>query len=372
MCLGLTMWLTGAFASEYIVYIGTYTGGESKGIYAYKFDATLGMLTAIGLVAETSNPSFLAVSPSQKFLYAANEVDKADGHPGGAVTAFAVDPKTGKLTLLNRVSTGGSGPCHVSVDATGKCVMAANYGSGSVAAFQVQPDGSLSQSSAFAKHSGSSVDKERQGGPHAHFIAPSPDNRYALVADLGLDQVLMYRLDPRKGTLEGNGPSFVKVKPGSGPRHLAFHPNGRYAYVINEMTSTITALTYDPSRAAMQEFQTVSTLPSGFNGVNSTAEIAVHPSGKFLYGSNRGHDSIAVFAIDPVKGTLTLVEHESTQGKTPRNFAIDPTGHWLFAANQDSNNIVLFRIDPNTGKLTPSGEKTSVASPVCVTFVAIK
>ncbi len=351
-------------AKDYLVYIGTYTRGKSKGIYAYRFTPATGNLAEIGLVAETSNPSFLNVHPTRPLLYAVGE-DR-----GGTVSAFTIDRKTGRLTSLNQVSSKGGGPCYVTVDRSGRVVLIANYNTGSVAAFPIRPDGSLAEASAFVQHEGSSVDPRRQRGPHAHSINLSPDNRFAIAADLGLDELLVYRFDPAKGSLEPNNPPFTKVKPGAGPRHFTFHPSGKFAYVINEMHLTVTAFTWDAQAGVLKEIQTISTLPADYPGGagNSTAEVQVHPSGRFLYGSNRGHNTIAVFTIDQSKGTLTHIDNTPTQGKTPRNFGIDPTGGYLFAANQDTDNIVVFRIDPKTGKLAPAGKVLEVGSPVCVKF----
>ncbi len=354
---------------EYIVYIGTYTGQKSKGIYAYRFDGATGRLVSLGLVAETTNPSFLAVHPNRRFLYAVSEIANYEGQKSGAVSAFALDPRTGKLTFLNQVSSRGADPCYLVVDKTGKHVLVANYSGGSVAAFPVRADGRLGEASALVQHAGGSVNPERQQGPHAHSINLSPDNRFVIAADLGLDQLLVYRFDPTKGSLAADSPAFAKVNPGAGPRHFAFHPSGRFAYVINEMQSTVSAFAYDAAGGVLHALQTISTLPKDFAGKNDTAEVQVHPTGKFLYGSNRGHDSIAVFAIDAEKGTLTPVEYVATRGKTPRNFGIDPTGSFLFAANQDSDNIVVFRINPDSGRLTPTGQVVEVPSPVCVKFV---
>jgi 6-phosphogluconolactonase len=358
-----------ASAADYFVYIGTYTnGGASKGIYAYRFSPTDGKVTKIGLVAETTDPSFLAIHPSGQYLYSVSELE---GQPSGGVSAFRIDPQSAKLTPLNTVSSKGSGPCHVLVDKTGKCVLVANYGSGSVAAFPVKQDGSLGEATAAIQHSGSSVDKERQEGPHAHSVNLPADNRFMLAADLGLDEVLIYKFDAAKGSLAPNDPPYGKVKPGSGPRHFAFHPGGKYAYVISEMASTVTAFHWDGKRGALTEFQSVSTLPADFKGKSTTAEIAVDKKGRFLYGSNRGHDSIAVFSIAR-DGKLTPVVQTLTQGKTPRNFALDPTGAYLFAANQDSNNIVLFHVDAKTGRLTAAGQTMEVGAPVCVVFAPAK
>jgi 6-phosphogluconolactonase len=364
--------VSAAGKGEFFVYIGTYTGKGSQGIYGWRLDAGSGKLAPLGLVAETVNPSFLAVHPNRRFLYAVSEISGSGGERGGAVAAFSIDRQSGKLTFLNRVSSKGAGPCYVTVDQTGKTVLVANYGGGSVAALPVKADGSLEEASAHIQHTGSSgVNPKRQRAPYAHSINVSPDNRFALAADLGLDQVLVYRLDAAKGTLTPNDPPFVRTDPGGGPRHFAFHPKGRFAYVINELTSSLSAFSWDPARGVLKPLQTVSTLPKDFQGDNTCAEVQAHPNGRFVYGSNRGHDSIAVFSVDAGKGTLTPVEHVSTQGRTPRNFTIDPTGGWLFAANQASGNVVLFRIDQKTGRLTPAGQTLEVSMPVCVRFVAL-
>jgi 6-phosphogluconolactonase len=351
------------------IYIGTYTSGKSKGIYSAQFDTASGKLGALELAAETKNPSFLALHPNGRFLYAVSEMDNTGGKPGGAVAAFTVDAKTGKLTPLNQQSSGGGGPCHLAVDKTGKCLLVANYGTGSIAALPIGNDGSLGERATTIQHEGSSVDKGRQEGPHAHYITTDPANRLALVCDLGLDKVLVYKLSPDTAKLVANEPAFASVAPGAGPRHLVFHPDGRAVYVINEMALTMTALSYD-SRGNMKELQTISTLPADFNGKGSCAEVEVHPSGKFLYGSNRGHDSIAVFAIDANTHKLTLVEHQPTRGKTPRHFAIDPTGKWLLAENQNSDSVVVFKIDSATGRLSPTGQTVEVGAPVCIVFAS--
>jgi 6-phosphogluconolactonase len=355
--------LPAAFAqADRIAYIGTYTRGGSKGIYEYRFQPSSGKLTELGLAAETSNPSFLAVHPNGRFLYAANE------NREGTVTAFSIDPASGKLTQLNQVSSKGSGPCHVALDKSGKWLFVANYNNGSIAAYPVGADGKLGEASAAVQHSGSSVNPQRQRGPHAHSVNVSPDGKFLLVTDLGLDEILTYRIDPAKGTLTPADPPYTKVTGGSGPRHFAFHPKGKFAYVCNEMVSKVTAFSYNAAKGSLSELETVSMLPQDFSGNNSAAEILVHPNGRFLYVSNRGHDSIVVFSIDQNKGTLTPVDWTPTQGKTPRNFAIDPTGGYLFAANQDSGNIAVFRIDTKTGKLTATGENLQVPFPVCVVF----
>lgn len=357
-------------AGKDLVYIGTYTDHGSKGIYVYRFDAATGQVTTLGLAAESPQPSFLTVDPTEHFLYAVNELDTYKAQHTGAVNAFSIDAATGKLSLLNEVSSRDAGPAHIALDQTGKYALVSNYTLGSVAVFPVSQDGRLGDFTDFVRHKGSSVNVERQEGPHAHAVAFSPDNRFALVADLGLDQILVYPFDAAAGTL-GHEPHITKTHPGAGPRHLVFDPTGKFVYVINEMQSTVVSYSYDAARGELHELKTISTLPDKFAGSNDAAEIAVHPSGKFLYASNRGHDSIAVFSVDSVKGALTRVEFVSTKGKTPRNFAIDPTGAWLFVANQASDNVVVFRIDGKTGHLTPTGQALSVASPACVKFVPL-
>lgn len=359
-----------AAAGKDLVYIGTYTDHGSKGIYVYRFDAATGQVATLGLAAESSQPSFLTVDPTEHFLYAVNELDTYKGQHTGAVSAFSIDAATGKLSLLNEVSSRDAGPAHITLDQTGKYALVSNYTLGSVAVFPVSQDGRLGDFTDFVRHKGSSVNVERQEGPHAHAVALAPDNRFALVADLGLDQIIVYPFDPAAGTL-GHEPHITKTHPGAGPRHLVFDPNGKFLYVINEMQSSVVSYSYDAAHGELHELKTISTLPEKFAGNNDAAEIAVHPSGKFLYASNRGHDSIAVFSIDPEKGTLTRVEFVSTKGKTPRNFAIDPSGSWLFVANQASDDVVVFRIDNKTGHLTPTGQVLSVTSPACVKFVPL-
>jgi len=349
-------------AQSTLVYIGAYTRPRSKGISVCRFDPSSGQLTPLSLAADTSNPTFLAVHPNRKFLYAANE------NPDGAVSAFAIDPSTGQLKLLNRVSSRGSGPCHVAVDQAGRWLYAANYNSGSVAAFPIRADGALGDAAGFAQHAGSSVNPQRQRGPHAHSANLAPDGRFLLAADLGLDQILVYRIDPEKGSIVPHDPPFARLAPGSGPRHMAFSQDGRFAYVLGEMLATVTAFRYDAAGGRLEEIETVPISPADYAGPKSGAEIAVHPNGRFLYASNRGDSTIALFRMDAAKGTLTAVERTPSGGKTPRNFAIDPTGGWLFAANQDSGNVVLFRIDPGSGRLSASGKTLDVASPVCVVF----
>ena len=362
--------LIGAETSgRFFAYVGTYTGGASKGIYVAKFDAATGKLSAPELAAETPNPTFLAIHPSGKFLYADSEV-VADGKKSSALAAFAIDRTTGRLTALNSEPCGGRGVCHVAVDATGKCALAANYGSGSIAALPIGEDGRLGELSASAQHIGQSVNTNRQAGPHAHQVVVDAANRFLFVCDLGLDKVMSYRLNAAKAEFLPNKPQATALAAGSGPRHLAFHPNGKFAYVVSELASTVTTFAYDAEHGALKELQTSPTLPAGFTNVNTAAEVVVHPSGKFLYASNRGHDSVAVFTIDEATGQLTPAGHQPTQGRKPRFITLDPTGGFLFAANQDGGNVVVFRVDGATGKLTPTGESLQLASPVCVQFVA--
>jgi 6-phosphogluconolactonase len=366
ICLSAGMLFAARSAQEYLVYVGTYTGPKSKGIYGLRFDPNKGRLQEIGLVGEVPQPSFLTFDRNRRYLYAVSELK---GNTNGFVSSFSIDKKSGMLTFLNKVSTKGTVACHLVVDKTNKMLLVANYGSGSVAAFRVKPDGTLSESTAFAQHSGSSVNKRRQRGPHAHEVVLSADNRFVFVPELGLDEILSYRIDPEQATFTPNDPPYVKVAAGRGPRHFTFHPNNKYAYAVNEMGSSVTAFTYDSQKGALHEIQDLSTLPEGFNGENNSAEIQIDKSGRYLYASNRGHDSIAVFSIDPKSGKLTKVQTISTQGKTPRNFSLDPTGKYLLAANQDSDTIVVFKVDQKSGQLTPGGQTVTVPSPVCIDFI---
>ena len=369
LLLALSLAPAPAGAREFLVYFGTYTGAQSKGIYVSKLDTATGKLTRAELAAETKSPSFLAVHPNTHFLYAVGEINNFEGKAGGAVSAFSIAANTGRLKLLNQKPSGGLGPCHLALDSTGAGLLTANYGSGSIALLPVHNDGSLSEPISTIQHTGSSANPQRQAGPHAHFITTDAGSQHALVCDLGLDKVLIYGLPGDMTKLVPNDPAFASVAPGAGPRHLALAPDGKYAYVINEMGSSITAFAYDGRRGAMAELQTISTLPEKSEGHNSCAEIAVHPSGRFVFGSNRGHNSLAVFAVNEKSGKLTLVEHQSTQGKTPRHFAIDPTGGWLLAENQDSDSVVVFSIDKNSGRLTGTGQTLEVPAPVCAVFV---
>ena len=364
-----------ATAATRLVWFGTYTGAppQGKGIYVARFDDETGVLGEPALAAELVNPSFLALHPTKPVLYAVSEVADADGKPTGSVVALAIDPATGRLTELNHQSSGGAGPCAVSVDRSGRAVLAANYGGGSAVCLGVADDGSLRPAVAgapagFVQHEGKSVDQARQEGPHGHSIDPSADGRFAIVCDLGIDKVLVHALDPQRATLRPHGAT--AVAPGAGPRHFAFHPLGRHGYCINELDLTVTAFRFDPAAGTLEPFQTLSTLPDGVADRRgfSTAEIAVHPSGKFLYGSNRGHDTIAMYAIEAGSGKLRFLGAEPIRGRVPRNFAIDPTGKWLLAAGQDSHGVSVFAIDADTGRLSFTGRTTPVPAPVCITF----
>ena len=361
-------------AKATLVYIGTYTGAKSKGIYVSRLDLSSGTLSAPVLAAESANPSFLAVHPTRDLLYAVNEVGTFEGKPGGSVSAFTINREAGTLSALNRQSSMGGGPAHLTVDHGGRNVLVANYGGGSVAVLPIGPDGALKPASAFIQHTGSSVNPERQKQPYAHSVNVDASDRFAYVADLGIDKVMIYRLDGAKGTLVASDPPFAATQPGSGPRHLALHPQGRFAYVINELQNSVTAFARDPERGGLTALQTIPTLPAEQKALSnySTAEVLVHPSGRFLYGSNRGHDSIAVFSIDQTSGRLTFVETQPTQGSTPRGFGIDPSGAYLLAGNQRSDSVVVFRINQETGRLTPTGSKIEVGAPVSVKFVAAK
>jgi 6-phosphogluconolactonase len=351
---------------KYLVFVGTYTTKtESKGIYAYEFDADTGKLTPKGVAAETPDPSWVAVHPGGKYLYAANEASKAS-----TVSAFAVDVKSGKLTLLNQMPSLGEDPCYLSFDKTGKYVLVANYSSGTIAVFPILADGRLGEHTALVKDQGAmGPNKKHQEGPHAHWIETSPDNRFVLVADLGLDEVLVYKFDATSGTLTPNEPAFARLKAGSGPRHAVFYPNGKFVFAVSELSSTATSFAYDVKKGTLKETGTASTLPPGFSGRNDVAETAVHPNGKFLYVSNRGNDSIAILSIDAGNRTLAPAGGIPTGGKEPRHFAIDPSGKYLLAENQFSNNIVVFKIDAATGGLTPTGQVVEVPSPVDIAFL---
>jgi 6-phosphogluconolactonase len=360
-----------AAAVDLLVYFGTHSTGPGLGFSIAHFDTATGVLTTPRFDVEAVAPAFFVIHPDGRHLYTCNSIDTVHGQPGATVSAYAIEPKTGHLTLLNQQPAGGSDPSYVCLDHTGRHVLVANYQAGNIAVLALKPDGSLGERTAFAQHTGSSVDPKRQTHAYAHSIIVDPANRFVLVADLGLDRLFVYRFDEKDGSLQPNDPPFATVRPGSGPRHVKFHPNGRWVYLINEMGCTVTAFTWDSAHGALTEFQTVSTLPADFKGTNTCAEIVVHPNGRFLYGSNRGHDSLAVFTIDPDTGRLAPLEHVSTQGKSPRNFTFDPTGKWILCTNHGSDNAVVFRVDEATGRLTPAGQPVSVPSPFCERFLPV-
>jgi 6-phosphogluconolactonase len=362
--------------TEILTYFGTYTRreatgiGRSEGIYIYRFDTESGALTPVGTMSGIENPSFLAFNPAQTHLYAVAELgDGKGGRPSGGVSAYAIDSQTGYLSLLNSESTRGDGPCHLSVDATGQNVLVSNYNSGSVCVLPIAADGSLKPASDFVQHEGSSVNPQRQEGPHAHSVNLDASNRFAFVADLGLDKVLIYAFDAENGKLAPNpAQPWAKIKAGAGPRHFAMHPSQQYAYVINELDSTMTTFAFDAEKGTLNEIQTISTLPDDFEGTSYCAEVRVHPNGKFVYGSNRGHDSIVVFRVED-DGALDPVDYTPTQGEFPRNFNLDPSGRWLLAANQNTHNVLVFHVDEELGTLSPSGHTAAIPYPVCIRFI---
>ena len=358
--------------SELLVFVGTYTERTpdgSKGIYAARFDTATGKLAGLKGVAELQNPSWVTVSRDRRFLYAVSEVGVPDatGKPAGLVVAYSIG-SGGKLTELNQVSSGGADPCHLAIDRGGRTVAVANYTGGSTVSFHVGSDGRLGAASK-DQHTGKGPNAQRQESAHAHSVNFVADDRLLLSCDLGNDRVYVYRHDPPAGTIAAHQPAFVGLEPGAGPRHLAMHPSGRYVYVLTELSSHVAMFAWNASAGTLVQRQSVSTLPAGTSVENSTAEIVVHPTGRYVYASNRGHDSIAAFAVDARTGRLTLLNNTSTQGSTPRNFALDPSGRWLLAANQRSNSVVTFAIDVSTGALKPIGASIDVPRPVCLAFV---
>jgi 6-phosphogluconolactonase len=353
-----------AAEKPFTVYVGTYTDGTSRGIYRFIFDPATGSASEAVLAVETQSPSFLALHPSGRFLYAVGEIDKFQGAKTGVVSAFAIDPKTGDLRLLNQQPSEGTGPTHLVVDKAGRNVLVANYGGGNVVVLPIAPDGTLKPVSSNQAHEGSGPDKGRQEKPHAHGIYLDPAERFALAPDLGADRVFVYRFDAAKGTLEPHGAG--TPEPGSGPRHLAFHPNGKFVYVINELTSTMTVFSWDATKGTLTSVQTISCLPAGFSGKSWTAEVAVSPDGRFVYGSNRGDDSLAVFAVDPATGKLTAKGHVPVGGKDPRHFSIDPSGRFILAGHQGSGTIGVLRLDAATGMPSLVGTPVKVDKAVCL------
>ena len=344
-----------------------FVGSGKKNVEAFRFDLAAGVLTRVGQAAEIEHPSFLSIAPNHKFLYAISEGGNAEA---SGISAFAIDAAAGKLTFLNRQPAGGSGPCYVEVDPSGKNALIANYGSGSFAVFPLAENGAVQPASALMQDHGSSVNPDRQEGPHGHCLVAGPTDQFAYGCDLGLDKVAIFKFDPGQGKLVLNEPAFAPTKPGAGPRHIAFHPNGRWAFVITEMASTLTVFGCDATSGALQEIQTVSTLPDGFSGQNTCAEVAAHPSGKFVYGSNRGDDSIVVNAFDTATGKLSFVQRMTDGIKVPRNYAIDPSGKWLVCGNLTANTVTVYGIDPDSGKLALAGT-IRVPEPLCVRFLQI-
>jgi 6-phosphogluconolactonase len=363
--------LAGVPAKEFLVYFGTYTNHLSRGIYVSRLDADTGKFSMPKLAAETPDPCFLAISPDEKFLYAATSVRILNGEKTGAVSAFAIEKNSGALTLLNQKSSGGGGPCYVSVDATGKILLTANYGGGSVKSFLLNDDGSIGRDGTLIQFHGHGANTNRQSSPHGHFFATDPSNHFALACDLGTDQVTIYQLDATSATLRSN--SVASLPPGSGARHLAFSRDGKFAYIISEMACTITTFAWNSETGNLQERSAISALPPDVAVQNNftAAEIVVHPTGKYIYATVRGHDSVSVFAADEKTGALTFVQNISAAGKIPRGLGVDPTGHWLVVANQKTDNVTVFAIDAATGKLTPTDQKISIGAPVDVKFLKI-
>jgi 6-phosphogluconolactonase len=359
-------WSCPTFAAEMFVYFGSHGSAPGIGFSLARFDTGTGSLTKPEFLLEAKEPAFFVLSADGTRLYTCNS-----GVPGG-LSAYAIEPHTGHLTLLNRGLAGGGDTSFITLDHTGRFALVANYDGGNISAFALRPDGAIGDWTAFDQHSGHSVNPVRQTHAYAHAIVLDPTNRFALVPDLGLDRLYIYRFDERTGRLAPNAPPFAAIAPGSGPRHVRFHPNGRWVYLINEIASTIVAFNWASTTGTLTPFQTASTLPADFKGVSTCAELEIHPNGRFLYGSNRGHDSLAFFAIDQDTGQLALVEQVSSGGKKPRNFALDPTAHWIVVTNEDSSNAVVFRIDAATGRLTRTGDPVAVPSPFCERFLPIR
>ena len=363
-----------ASAKEALVFFGTFTNGLSRGIYASRLDERTGKLSAPELAAQARNPNFLALSPGGKTLYAATRGEKVPNEPPGAVNAFAIDAATGKLTLLNQKSSGGAGPCFLSADAAGQFLFVANYVGGSMKSFLLQPDGSIGDEGTFIQHHGHSVNPDRQAEPHTHWVAGDPSGHFALACDLGMDKILVYRINPADATLTANDPPFATVPPGSGARHLAFSRDGKFAHVINEMTCTITTFAWESKKGTLTAPETISALPPDLavQKTFSGGEIVVRPDGKFIYATVRGHDSISVFAADAKSGRLTFVENVPSRGQIPRGLGVDPSGRWLIVCNQKTDSAVVFGINARTGKLTPTGQDLQIGGVSDVRFLGTK
>ena len=369
IALGLATTLSQASAAptRALVCFGSYSTPDKDSVHLFQLNLQDGSLKKLNAVDGLTNPSFLKIHPNGKYLYTVNEVSTFDGKKSGGVTAFALDVKGGKLNKINQQPSGDTGPCHLTVDATGKYVLVAHYGGGSTSVLPIKKDGSVGALVSQIKHKGSSV-HSRQKAPHAHSVHVGPNNKFAFAPDLGIDKVLVFSFDEKTGAIAETKFDGAKLEPGSGPRHFSFHPDGKFAYVINEIKQTVTTFRYNAKRGRLRTLQTLSSVPHPVEG-NSTAEVLVHPTGKFLYGSNRGHNSIAMFRINEKNGKLTALGHESTRGSTPRNFGIDPTGQFLLAANQQSDNVVVFRINQDTGKLKFTGNEIKLSKPVCVRMI---
>lgn len=357
---------------EMLVYIGTYTSpGKSEGIYVYRLNLSSGALTPYKIVKNVVDPSFLAIDKKRRYLYAVNETEEYEGAKSGAVSAFSIEDD-GDLKFLNKLPSLGGAPCHINVSDNEKFVLLANYLGGNAVVFPVEKDGKLGASVELVQHSGTGPNKKRQEAAHAHSINLDHKNHFAYVCDLGIDKVMIYEFDEKSGKLTTNpAQNFFQAKPGAGPRHFAFHPNNKFAFLINELDSTVVSLSYESKDGSLKEIQTVSALPENYKGTSYCADIHVSPNGKFLYGSNRGQDSIVVFRIDEKNGNLTLAGHVSTGGKYPRNFGIEPSGNFLFAANQNSDSITAYKINQETGMPEPTGQKTNVPNPVCLKFIPV-
>jgi 6-phosphogluconolactonase len=371
LAIAATFVISPVAAKEMWVFFGTHVDAPGHGFSVARFDTRTGALTKPEFLMQAANPGFFVFHPDGKHLYAANEVDTYHGQPTGFVSAYTVDPVTAHLTLINEQPSAGAGPAYLSLDHTGRYLFVANYSGGTIAAFALNPDGSIGKQTAFFQHTGHSVNSDRQTAPHPHSIRMDPTNQFAIVPDLGLDKVFVYRFDARDGSLTPNDPPFVSVAPGSGPRHLDFAPSGKFVYVMTELAGKVLVFSWDFSRGVLTQLQSISSLPAGFSGTNTSAEIRVHPSGRFLYCTNRGDDSIAVFTVDAETGMLSFIQRVPTQGKMPRNFEFDPTAHWLLLANHDSDNVLVFKINLATGKLTQHGPPIGVPNPFAVRFLPI-
>ena len=364
-CLGILVSIAQKpLQKEYYMLVGTYTKKTSEGIYVYKFNTETGDFSSVSVAKDIKNPSFLAISPDEKKVYSVGEVD------GGAVLSFSFDKAAGSLTPINSQASEGANPCHIELDKTGKWAFVGNYTGGNLSVLPILKDGSLGKAVQTINHEGKSINEARQEKPHVHSINISADNKQLFVPDLGIDKVMIYNFDAKLGKLSAANPVAAEVTPGSGPRHFTFHPNNKFAYVIQELNASITAFAYQNGK--LVKIQTVDTLPTDFKGNNSCADIHISADGRFLYGSNRFHDTLVIFEIDPKTGKLSLVGHQSVMGKTPRNFSLDPSNRFVLVANQDSDNIVIFKRDTKTGKLSPTGKEIAVSMPVCIKWLGVK